>query len=124
MNELDELFEVFWNAGMRKVNKKKAKQVFTKTIKNQIYSSPEAFTELFVSDIERRIELNQYGFNAMHPTTYLNGERWEDDYPEGNTHKQSNQTHSQRQHEQAADAYKQMELEHTESNSGIICPLQ
>jgi hypothetical protein len=40
------------------------------------------------------------------------------------TRQQSNQTHSQRQHQQAADAYKQMELEHTESDSGAIRPLQ
>ena len=36
----------------------------------------------------------------------------------------SNQTHSQRQHQQAADAYKQMELEHTESDAGIIRQVQ
>jgi hypothetical protein len=36
----------------------------------------------------------------------------------------SNQTHSQRQHQQAADAYKQMELEHTESDVGIIRQVQ
>tara|TARA_R110000803_G_scaffold210685_3_gene283196 strand:- start:1464 stop:1778 length:315 start_codon:yes stop_codon:yes gene_type:complete len=39
-------------------------------------------------------------------------------------HQRSNQTHSQRQHEQAADAYKQMEFEHTESDAGTIRPLQ
>jgi len=40
------------------------------------------------------------------------------------TSQRSNQTHSQRQHQQAADAYKQMELEHTESDSGIIRQIQ
>lgn len=36
----------------------------------------------------------------------------------------SNQTHAQRQHQQASDAYKQMELEHTESDVGIIRQVQ
>lgn len=33
-------------------------------------------------------------------------------------------THAERQHQQAADAYKQMELEHTESSVRIIRPIQ
>ena len=36
---------------------------------------------------------------------------------------QPNQTHSQRQHQQAQDAHLQMELQHTESDSGIVRPL-
>lgn len=39
------------------------------------------------------------------------------------TSQRSNQTHSQRQHQQAQDAYKQMELQHTESNAGVVRPL-
>ena len=36
------------------------------------------------------------------------------------TNQRPKQTHSQRQHDLAADAYKQMELEHTESNAGFV----
>lgn len=80
MNEQKELFEQFWNAGMRKVNKKKAKQAFFKIMKSE--NMKEALTLIFILDIDMRLTLNQFGFSAMHPTTYLNGERWKDDYPE------------------------------------------
>jgi hypothetical protein len=124
MNELDELFEQFWNAGMVKVNKKKARQIFTKLAKKE--EDVFSFTENLIIDIQKRLEIRQLGFSAMHPTTYLNGERWDDEYRGvlNETSQRSNQTHSQRQHQQAADAYKQMELEHTESNPGIIRPLR
>ena len=116
MNKLDELFEKFWFAGMVKVNKKKARQIFTKLAKKE--EDVFSFTENLIIDVQKRLEIRQLGFSAMHPTTYLNGERWDDEYRGvlNDTYKQSNQTHAERQHQQAADAYKQMELEHTESN--------
>ena len=40
------------------------------------------------------------------------------------TNQRPKQTHSQRQHQQAADAYKQMELTDSESNVGIIREIQ
>ncbi len=124
MNELDELFEKFWRAGMVKVNKKKARQIFTKLAKKE--EDVFSFTENLIIDVQKRLEIRQLGFSAMHPTTYLNGERWDDEYRGvlNEASQRSNQTHSQRQHQQAADAYKQMELEHTESDAGIIRQVQ
>ena len=46
-----------------------------------------------------------------------NAKKWS---KKDDTHKQPNQTHSQRQHDLAADAFKQMELEHTESHISAI----
>tara|TARA_R110002074_G_scaffold199659_2_gene367475 strand:+ start:768 stop:1154 length:387 start_codon:yes stop_codon:yes gene_type:complete len=124
MNELDELFEKFWFAGMVKQKKKKAKQLFIKALKKE--GRNEAFTAELIEDVRLRLKACQFGFDGMHPTTYLNQERWTDEIPEArnDSHKQPNQTHAQRQHQQAADAYKQMELEHTESDAGIIRQVQ
>jgi hypothetical protein len=74
----DELFDLFWSAGMRKMNKKKAKHKFILLVK--AHSDPVRFTYMLVKDIELRIKNNQQGFDMMHPTTYLNGERWEDEH--------------------------------------------
>lgn len=74
---MSDLFERFWRAGMRKCNKKKTRPIFDRIIKEQ--SDPEAFVDQLVSDIELRVLTKQFGFDKMHPTTYLNGERWEDE---------------------------------------------
>jgi len=76
----DELFQRFWLAGMRKCNKKKAKSLFNRLLKSS--KDPELFTTKLVMDIQKRVEINQYGFDALHPTTYLNGERWDDEIVE------------------------------------------
>ena len=73
----DALFEKFWLAGMRKCNKKKAKPLFNRLLKAS--DDPQEFTSKLIMDIRSRISHKQFGFDAMHPTTYLNGERWEDE---------------------------------------------
>lgn len=75
-----DLFERFWLAGMRKINKKKAKSLFNRLLKSS--TDPEVFTTKLIEDIQRRKQVNQFGFDAMHPTTYLNGERWNDEIVE------------------------------------------
>ena len=82
-------FDYFWQAGMKKVNKKKALSAYKtqfKASKAEIRKSVDEdlemyFAQYLVCDIVRRLELGQLGFSEMHPTTYLNGERWNDDYP-------------------------------------------
>jgi len=75
---IDDLFEQFWLAGLPKVNKKKAKAAF-KTARMNCVESRISFTDMVLGDIERRLAANQFGFDKMHPTTYLNGERWNDE---------------------------------------------
>ena len=77
--EGDRLFELFWAAGMRKVNKKKAKPLFLAFIKKAGATYEEAYTNNLIQDIQMRLNSNQLGFAEMHPTTYLNGERWNDE---------------------------------------------
>ena len=79
-------FDMFWQAGMKKVNKKKAlsayKTQFKANKKNLGDSNQEInFANHLANDIQKRLDLGQLGFSEMHPTTYLNGERWNDDYP-------------------------------------------
>ena len=87
---MSDLFEQFWLAGMRKCKKKQTKPLFNRLLKeHRNMMSPEGFTEMLVDDIHRRLDSNQLGFDKMHPTTYLNGERWDDEYstqaPSSNT---------------------------------------
>lgn len=73
-------FDIFWDSGIRKVNKKKSKSLFIKIINKKINRNETLkFTNYLVSDIQKRITSNQLGFSEMHPTTYLNGERWKDE---------------------------------------------
>ena len=76
--DLEVLFQNFWNAGMRKMNPKKARPLFIKLAKSYT-TGPVYFTSMLMEDIQERVSINQQGFDAMHPTTYLNGERWNDE---------------------------------------------
>ena len=73
------LFELFWVAGMKKTNKIKAKPIFIKLLVKATPTYEEAFTNQLINDVKKRLASNQLGFDQMHPTTYLNGERWNDE---------------------------------------------
>ena len=75
---LDALFERFWNSGLRKIKKNQARPLFEKAVKNSELE-PETFTDQLVLDIQQRLEGNQFGFSNLHPTNYLNHERWTDE---------------------------------------------
>ena len=86
----DHLFQVFWGSGIRKANKKKAKALFNNLLKKE--ADPENFTMSLCGDITRRLNSNQLGFAEMLPTTYLNGERWNDEViTNDQTHQRPNQ---------------------------------
>ena len=74
---IDEYFEQFWVAGLPKVNKKKALTVFKS--KAKVMAHPNLFAKMIADDVQKRLKANQFGFDKMHPTTYLNGERWNDE---------------------------------------------
>ncbi|OOF77878.1 hypothetical protein [Rodentibacter caecimuris] len=78
-------FEKFWSAGMRKVGKPQALKKFQSAYESYNAEYPislEAFTQMLVDDVEKRIRLRQFGFDNLHPSTYLNNWRWLDDYPQ------------------------------------------
>lgn len=84
-NQLDEAFEtIFWIAGMRKEGKKKALSAFKTQFKEWRKVSkgtPDQFSTMLAEDIACRIG-KQFGFDKLHPASYLNGKRWEDEKPE------------------------------------------
>lgn len=75
--ERELLFAVFWSAGMKKTGKKNAVKSFERVLKSQ--SNQGAFVDILCEDIKQRLLINQMGFAEMHPATYLNGERWNDE---------------------------------------------
>ena len=88
---LDELFVQFWDAGMRKDNKKKSRSAFMSLMRK--HSIPVGFTEFLINDIQARLKAEQPNFDRMLPSTYINGERWKDTFSaENNKRGNSNET--------------------------------
>lgn len=81
---IDDAFEnIFWLAGMRKLEKKSSKSAFR--TQYQIWrrdngGTPEEFATFLAGDIASRVG-KQFGFDKLHPSTYLNGQRWNDEKP-------------------------------------------
>jgi hypothetical protein len=78
-DNIDEAFGIFWCAGLRKINKKECKKIFSRIVKGM--DDPIEFANKLNIDISTRLDRKQFGFDALHPKTYLNGERWEDELP-------------------------------------------
>ena len=97
-SDIDHCFSQFWESGIRKVNKKKSLPLFVNhLVENADINGPTIFdlTTALVNDVKSRIKVNQLGFSEMHPTTYFNGERWNDEIKEkqNETNQQSNTGH-------------------------------
>ena len=114
-SEIDAMFDRFWLSGIRKVEKKKAKQKFTKLLSEK--TQKQKFTDYLVNDIQWRITNNQLGFTEMHPTTYLNGERWTDERRQVQAG-QRKASLSERAAEQTRQLFAQCEAE--EAGSGAM----
>lgn len=76
---IESAFEAFWRAGMRKVGKQKARGIFKRKLKES-KQQPHEFGAMLINDIKARIELQQMGFDKLHPERYLSNQRWEDEY--------------------------------------------
>lgn len=85
-------FGRFWVAGMTKQAKTKSLVAFKKQFKEAQKKSKgiteEQFADYLIADIEKRIAANVFGFDRMHPTTYLNQQRWNDDIVAGEPEKE------------------------------------
>ena len=73
-------FEIFYSAGLPKKNRKKAETAFK--VQARKHADPVAFGQMLADNITSRLGTGELGFDAMHPTTYLNQQRWEDELPE------------------------------------------
>ncbi|MFW0989066.1 replication protein [Cronobacter sakazakii] len=82
--ETDKAFEnIFWRAGMVKKGKQKAISAFRSQFqewRKESRGTPEQFAQMLAEDIACR-KGKQFGFDNLHPATYLNGQRWNDDKP-------------------------------------------
>ncbi|KAA5935351.1 hypothetical protein F3I27_23195 [Pantoea sp. Bo_2] len=80
---VSEAFEnIFWGAGLRKDAKVKARTAFgTKFRAWRAVSkgTPGEFASMLAQDIKSRLAVQQLGIDRMLPTSYLNGERWNDE---------------------------------------------
>ena len=84
---LESHFEKFWSAGMRKVGKSQALKSFKSSYESYNAKYPlslDDFTQMLVDDVVKRNQLCQFGFDKLHPVTYLNNWRWLDEYPQSN----------------------------------------
>ena len=76
--------EIFWVAGLRKDAKVKSRSAFrTKYLawKKLTKGLPEDFAAMLAVDIRGRVQAGQLGIDKLLPTSYLNGERWNDEKP-------------------------------------------
>lgn len=82
--ETDQAFEtIFWGAGMHKTGKKNAKSAFRTQFtlwRKDTKGSAGEFARFLADDIKLRLGV-QFGFDKLHPSTYLNGQRWNDEKP-------------------------------------------
>ena len=102
---LEENFEKFWCAGMLKVGSKKAALSKFKSAQKASKLSLEEFTQMLCDDIAKRVEIEQFGFDKLHPTTYLNQERWNDEQAKGNTGNKAGLSAADRVRQQIAEEF-------------------
>jgi uncharacterized protein YdaU (DUF1376 family) len=76
--DVDESFEKVWKQYPSKQNKKKALATFTAYV-NKRKLDVETFADYLIKDICERCNSQQFGFDKLHFTTYMNGERWFDE---------------------------------------------
>lgn len=79
----DEAFKIFYNAGLVKKSRMAAAKKFDALVK-EMKCDPFEFANLLKSDIQYRITNNQFGIDNLHPSTYLNQQRWTDEHEAAN----------------------------------------
>ncbi|EHH6622348.1 helix-turn-helix domain-containing protein, partial [Escherichia coli] len=82
--ETDKAFEeIFWCAGMRKAGKKNAASAFRTQFREwrkTTRGTASEFATMLAEDIACRLG-KQFGFDRLLPSSYLNGQRWNDEKP-------------------------------------------
>jgi len=76
-------FDNFYSAGLVKKSKMAALKKFKALVK-EMKCDPMEFAELLKSDIQYRINNNQFGIDKLHPSTYLTQQRWTDEHETAN----------------------------------------
>jgi uncharacterized protein YdaU (DUF1376 family) len=81
--DLNKSFEKVWKQYPSKQNKKKALAAFIGYVKKKTLNV-EDFAEYLLKDICERCNSQQFGFDKLHFTTYVSGERWFDEISKNN----------------------------------------
>lgn len=71
-------FVIFYNAGLRKKDPKGTAAKF-KALAKKMKADPIELAELLKTNIQARLASKEFGFDRLHPSTYLNKERWNDE---------------------------------------------
>lgn len=96
-DEVEQAFNLFWSAGLKKASKPSGQKAFLAAIKRHKIADVQAFAQKLHDDIAARKRIGtQLGFDALMPSTYLNNDRWEDDLPVPAAQQQSPQAGSDR----------------------------
>jgi len=82
-NTVEIAFDIFYSAGLVKKSKQAALKSFISICKNG-KKTPEEIANALAEDIKKRITAKQFGIDQLHPSTYLNGRRWEDEITANN----------------------------------------
>ncbi|HFQ4959224.1 TPA: hypothetical protein ACGUPM_002677 [Vibrio vulnificus] len=77
--EIESCFEQFWKVFPTKKGKKQALSKFKSIVKGRC-ESVQDFAAMLCRDVTQRVQNRQFGFDKLHPTTYLNQERWNDEH--------------------------------------------
>lgn len=98
-SDFDEPFQLFWKAGLVKINEKKVKEAFIEHFyADWLHCSkdehpfiadfprtPQGYAEFLVKDIRYRLDVNQIGFKNLYPLTYICNCRWKDEFTKGHS---------------------------------------
>jgi hypothetical protein len=87
--KLESAFDVFYQAGLVKKSKAQALKKFKSLVK-ETKADPFEFAELLKKDVQHRIATGQFGIDKLHPSTYLNNQRWTDEYEQNNAKPSAN----------------------------------
>jgi len=79
----EDAFKIFYGAGLVKKSRMAAAKKFDALVK-EMKCDPVEFANLLKSDIQYRITNNQFGIDKLHPSTYLNQQRWTDEHEAAN----------------------------------------
>lgn len=71
-------FERFYSGYKVKKDRARAEKCFTRFMKGKSESQVKFWTALFMSHYHHEFDSQTYGYEKLHPSTYLNNKRWED----------------------------------------------
>ena len=88
---VDTFFSKVWNVWPKKQNRQRAEKSWHKLLKGKSEQHVQDFTEKLIENINARVTNNEFGFSSMLFSSYLNGQRWEDEIAQQEQPKENRQ---------------------------------